>query len=397
MSTFFPYRARPALLGLAMAILPAAATLADEAFRLSVHGLGGITADTRFDAAALSDAMPGVSFTSERQMTEDGTHEFFIARSKGARLFTVSGDGRGRVGAISTGSPRVANWLGPVVGDRYDRLDQNRQLGTCSPGAEAFSGKMLCAASESGQIIYVFSGRWSGPDGELPPRSVRAGWTVSQLIWRPERFAQTGTAPASTAGPSFDCARAEGSIETLICSDATLAGLDRALSTAYAQSLDTATMGQRKTLRAFQRGWIRARNECWKSGDPRRCVEALYQDRIAELTGTDATRTLDGTSWTGTRIAGDTLPPSIEITMDFDADGKVSGTSGCNRYFATYAVSGQSVRIAQIGSTRKLCPEPEMTAEYRFLDALERVNGWAMRNGDLVLFGSGAELTFTRR
>ncbi len=36
-------------------------------------------------------------------------------------------------------------------------------------------------------------------------------------------------------------------------------------------------------LKAEQRGWVKGRNDCWKSDDKRKCVEDEYQRRIAEL------------------------------------------------------------------------------------------------------------------
>jgi uncharacterized protein len=36
-------------------------------------------------------------------------------------------------------------------------------------------------------------------------------------------------------------------------------------------------------LKAEQRGWIKGRNECWKSDDKRGCVKTEYERRIAEL------------------------------------------------------------------------------------------------------------------
>ena len=36
-------------------------------------------------------------------------------------------------------------------------------------------------------------------------------------------------------------------------------------------------------LKAEQRGWIKERNDCWKSDDKRQCIEQSYKLRIAEL------------------------------------------------------------------------------------------------------------------
>ena len=89
---------------------------------------------------------------------------------------------------------------------------------------------------------------------------------------------------ALAEGPSFDCGKAEaGSIEELVCADSALSKLDRTLADVYAAAQAKASNEQPPTLRAEQRGWIKGRDECWKSDDRRRCVEDEYQRRIAEL------------------------------------------------------------------------------------------------------------------
>lgn len=91
------------------------------------------------------------------------------------------------------------------------------------------------------------------------------------------------SAPAAP-GPSFDCDTAEdGSIERLICDDAGLAALDRALSEVYAAAGKKAHNEHPPLLKAEQRGWIKGRNDCWKSDDQRQCVLDAYNQRIVEL------------------------------------------------------------------------------------------------------------------
>ena len=41
--------------------------------------------------------------------------------------------------------------------------------------------------------------------------------------------------------------------------------------------------GNDNTLKAVQRGWVKGRNECWKSTDPISCIKGEYQLRINEL------------------------------------------------------------------------------------------------------------------
>ncbi len=84
--------------------------------------------------------------------------------------------------------------------------------------------------------------------------------------------------------PSFDCSSVEaGSMEAMVCEDAELSELDLKLAEVYGQALDKATNEHPPVLKAEQRGWIKGRNECWKSADQRQCVEDAYVARIAEL------------------------------------------------------------------------------------------------------------------
>jgi uncharacterized protein YecT (DUF1311 family) len=85
--------------------------------------------------------------------------------------------------------------------------------------------------------------------------------------------------------PSFDCSKASSQVEELLCSDPELAALDVELARLY-KAVSAQTTGQKlKTLRTYQRGWIKGRNDCWKAvgAGARACVEASYRDRIREL------------------------------------------------------------------------------------------------------------------
>lgn len=89
---------------------------------------------------------------------------------------------------------------------------------------------------------------------------------------------------AMAQGPSYACDQVEvGGIEEMICKDGGLSALDRKLSGVYAAASEKATNEHPPMLKAEQRGWVKGRNDCWKSDDQRRCVEDEYQRRIAEL------------------------------------------------------------------------------------------------------------------
>jgi uncharacterized protein len=90
-------------------------------------------------------------------------------------------------------------------------------------------------------------------------------------------------ANAWAASPSFSCAKASHEVEELICKDAELAKLDRSLAELYSTVLKHTPASKQKALKAEQRGWVKGRNDCWKSSDQRGCVKSEYEDRINEL------------------------------------------------------------------------------------------------------------------
>lgn len=55
------------------------------------------------------------------------------------------------------------------------------------------------------------------------------------------------------------------------------------MATVYAEAARKAENEHPPVLKAEQRGWIKGRDECWKSEDKRDCVQQAYQTRIAEL------------------------------------------------------------------------------------------------------------------
>lgn len=85
-------------------------------------------------------------------------------------------------------------------------------------------------------------------------------------------------------GPSFDCGKAEkGSVEEIICNDPTLSELDVKMAKVYKEAEKKAANEKPPVLKAEQRGWIKGRDECWKSQDEKECIKENYLLRIAEL------------------------------------------------------------------------------------------------------------------
>jgi len=63
-----------------------------------------------------------------------------------------------------------------------------------------------------------------------------------------------------------------------------------------------------------------------------------------------------------------------DITMEFAADGRVAGSSGCNRFTGSYTAQGSSLTFGPAASTRKMCADQAvMEQEQHFLAALGTV------------------------
>jgi heat shock protein HslJ len=79
---------------------------------------------------------------------------------------------------------------------------------------------------------------------------------------------------------------------------------------------------------------------------------------------------------------------ATQITLVFGADGRLSGSAGCNTYEATYRVEGTRLTIAALTTTRMLCAEPAgiMEQENAYLQALARAAVYTLIGDELTLF-----------
>lgn len=103
-----------------------------------------------------------------------------------------------------------------------------------------------------------------------------------------------------------------------------------------------------------------------------------------------AQQPLVGTNWTLDSIySGDAVSSVISgttITAVFDAEGKISGSAGCNQYFGSYTATGTSLSIGSVGSTKMHCPgDGIMLQEMQYLAALGKTAGFSIAGSRLSL------------
>ena len=104
----------------------------------------------------------------------------------------------------------------------------------------------------------------SEPEIPVPP--------PSQAVLAPQTKAANSGAPESAAKtsspivPSFSCSGKLSAVETLICHDAELAGLDVEVAQAYRNKIQGLQGKARQQLIAAQRAWLKQRADCASKG-----------------------------------------------------------------------------------------------------------------------------------
>jgi heat shock protein HslJ len=108
----------------------------------------------------------------------------------------------------------------------------------------------------------------------------------------------------------------------------------------------------------------------------------------------DQKMTLENTSWQ-LMATGQSLPKTEKpITLTFNENNRLAGSSGCNRYMGSFKVNGNQFEIkSPLASTRMACPEALMQREKQFLEALSAAKSYRINDkGELeIQYGNGKD------
>ena len=93
--------------------------------------------------------------------------------------------------------------------------------------------------------------------------------------------------------------------------------------------------------------------------------------------------------WGLTALLGQPLVSGTGISAQFTADGKVSGSAGCNQYAGKYTTSGSSITFdPSIMSTAMACEQAVMDQEQVYLKMLPEVKTYEVKGDQLTFFGA---------
>ena len=80
------------------------------------------------------------------------------------------------------------------------------------------------------------------------------------------------------------------------------------------------------------------------------------------------------------------VPAGVDVTIEFQKEGRAAGRAACNRYFAGYRIDGAMITFTAAGSTRMMCPPDIMRWEDRFLPAVAGTERFEVKEGRLHVY-----------
>jgi len=134
------------------------------------------------------------------------------------------------------------------------------------------------------------------------------------------------------------------------------------------------------------------------SKEPQRSQSAAPDSQIHAEQGA-TTVSLVGTEWKVADIGGKAVADPSQTSMQFAAEGNVSGSTGCNNFTGTAKIEGDQVSFNPLATTRKACQGELATQEQTFLKAIESVHRFTVDSaGNLQLLGADGQtlMTLTR-
>ena len=100
---------------------------------------------------------------------------------------------------------------------------------------------------------------------------------------------------------------------------------------------------------------------------------------------------LAGTSWNLASLTGVELLPDVSVTLQFGADGTVSGSDGCNNFSTTYTVDGGLTIDQPAASTMMACEQAVMDQATAFMAALSATTAYEIADDGSLLLSDGSQ------
>lgn len=113
--------------------------------------------------------------------------------------------------------------------------------------------------------------------------------------------------------------------------------------------------------------------------------------------GEPPTALLTGEEWIVEELAGRGVIDDARATLTFGADGRLSGSTSCNNYFAGYRANNGRLAFTNSGATKRACPPAVTDQESRFLAVLNAVSSYRFDKTGALILSTPAGTTMVAR
>ena len=107
-------------------------------------------------------------------------------------------------------------------------------------------------------------------------------------------------------------------------------------------------------------------------------------------------RSLIGSTWLADEIGGHGVVDGARTTIEFAEAGRVGGLAACNRYMGPVTFEDDGVAFGNLASTQMMCPEAIMDQEQRFLEALAKIDRFALADDGRTLLAYAGDTPVMR-
>lgn len=109
---------------------------------------------------------------------------------------------------------------------------------------------------------------------------------------------------------------------------------------------------------------------------------------------------LAGTAWNLTEWTengtSSQIVPGTKPTLEFNQEGGLHGTSGCNLFNGSYELNGHELSVGELMQTLRACDEAAMQQESSYMSLLRDAQSYSITADTLTIVTSNGSLTFVR-
>ncbi len=153
---------------------------------VSAKGVGPIVPNTPFNIHKITQAFPNYSVVEQLNFQEGESYPVILVSKGAKRLLTINPTlDLQSIYSVIVEDNLIDNELMHRLGTMFTDIYTGNIAYNCQPGVEEMSGKVLCMPPTGSNMLYLFVGKWDGPDDKLPPSTVLYEWALEAIIWKP--------------------------------------------------------------------------------------------------------------------------------------------------------------------------------------------------------------------